>query len=140
MAKKDKTPQGGETEKKHAGGRPPIFAEEDALASRMDSYFAECDEKEKPYTIAGLALHLGMTTQGLREYQEKDKFSCIIKKAKQKVEANVESLLLEGKGSGAIFWLKNHAGYKDIQQTNLADANGEKIDLTVNFVSPPHNG
>ena len=40
MAKKDKTPQGGET-KKHAGGRPSIYSE--ALAIEICSVIAESD-------------------------------------------------------------------------------------------------
>ena len=113
---------------KHAGGRPPKFATPEDMQEGIDAYFAERDDKEKPYTIAGLAYHLDMTTQGLREYQTKDEFSCIIKKAKQKVELSVESLLLEGKGAGAIFWLKNHAGYSDTQKMELSGSDGKPIE------------
>jgi len=70
--------------------------------------------QQRPYTIMGLAMHLDLSRQGLCEYADKGLFSDIVKRAKQKVEMFVEEQLLWSKSAtGAIFWLKNHAGYTD---------------------------
>jgi len=125
----------GKQGQKHPGGRPPKFPTPQDLQAKVDEYFESCwvdkvtevTDKEtgnvtmsnvryqdRPYTIAGLAYHLGMTTQALRNYEAKDEFLCIIKRAKQKVEMNVEEQLIAGKSAtGPIFWLKNHADYRD---------------------------
>jgi hypothetical protein len=124
--------------KKHAGGRPPKYKTAAELQSKIEDYFDSCwiekitqvtdiDGKitesnvryqEKPYTIAGLASYLGFTSrQSLLNYDINIKFLDIIKRAKFKIEANVEEYLLEGKNAaGPIFWLKNHADYKDKQE------------------------
>lgn len=107
--------------KKHAGGRPPKYTTPEEMQSVIDEYFASCwvDRplvgltQMRPYTIAGLALALDLTRQGLCEYSDKDEFSDVVKKAKLKVEMNVEETLLEKGHSGSIFWLKNHASYTD---------------------------
>lgn len=106
---------------KHAGGRPPKYTTPEEMQSVIDEYFASCWVKRplvgltqiRPYTIAGLALALDLTRQGLCEYSDKDEFSDVVKKAKLKVEMNVEETLLEKGHSGSIFWLKNHAAYTD---------------------------
>jgi hypothetical protein len=138
----------GESEK-HAGGRPPKFATPELLQSAIDEYFESCwvdkvtettdsDGKcvmsevryqQRPYTIAGLAYHLEMTTQALRNYEAKDEFLGIIKRAKQKVEMNIEEQLIAGKSAaGPIFWLKNHAGYADTQKMELSGTDGKPIE------------
>lgn len=144
---------------KHPGGRPPKFKTPQDLQASVDEYFESCwfekvtevEDKEtgkietsvvryqqRPYTIAGLAYHLNMTTQGVREYQGKPEFSCIIKRAKLKIEMNFEENLSGKNPAGSIFWLKNHAGYKEKQEMELTGA--IKHDLTVNFVKPPIDG
>jgi len=143
-----KKQQGQETAK-HAGGRPPKFATPELLQQAIDEYFESCwvdkvtettdkDGKctmsevryqQRPYTIAGLAYHLEMTTQALRNYEAKDEFLCIIKRAKQKVEMNIEEQLIDGKSAaGPIFWLKNHAGYSDTQKVELTGADGKPVE------------
>jgi hypothetical protein len=128
---------------KHPGGRPPIFATAEEMQLKIEEYFDSCwvdkvseatdkDGKctmstvhyqNRPYTIMGLALHLGMGRETLCQYSKDGEFSDIVKRAKQKVEMAVEELLLEKGHSGSIFWLKNHAGYTDkiIQEQTGAD-------------------
>lgn len=133
---------------KHAGGRPPKYKTPQALQEKVDEYFESCwfekitesEDKDtgkietsviryqqRPYTIAGLAYHLDMTTQGVREYQGKDEFSCIIKRAKLKIEMNFEENLSGKNPTGSIFWLKNHAGYKDKTENEITGKDG--VDL-----------
>lgn len=121
---------------KHAGGRPPKFAKPEDMQKAIDDYFESCFQiveikkgegeaqiietkrvQSRPYTVMGLALALNLSRQGLCEYAEKGEFSDIVKRAKQTVELNVEELLIGGKNAtGPIFWLKNHADYKDKQE------------------------
>ena len=68
----------------------------------------------KPYTIVGLAQHLGTTRQTLLDYQERDGFFDTIKNAKVKCEAyTVEQLFQPKIAAGVIFNLKNNYGYTD---------------------------
>lgn len=95
-----------------AGGRPPKYSKTSQMELDIKSYFDKCDKENRPYTIAGLALALDMTTQALRDYQKKEEFLCIIK-AKQRIESSFEERLSAGNATGSIFWLKNHAKYRD---------------------------
>jgi len=128
MTKRKENPQ--------PAGRKPKFEASEDMGQRIQEYFDECDSRGKPYTISGLAYHLDMTTQALRDYQAKPEFLCVIK-AKQKVERSVEERLFTASATGSIFWLKNHAGYKDKTEQDLNHSGEVKIDLTVNFVEPP---
>lgn len=66
------------------------------------------------YTVTGLALALGMTRQGLIDYEGKAKFADTVKQAKQIVEAQNERELYTPKiAAGVIFNLKNNFGWAD---------------------------
>ena len=114
-----------------AGGRPPKYKTPEDMYLVIDAYFENCDSNNKPYTIAGLALALDMSTQALRDYQEKDQFLGIIKKAKQRVENSFEERLTGGSAAGSIFWLKNHAGYKDKQEIEQSGEVIHKIERVI---------
>lgn len=85
------------------------------LQKGIDKYFQECDVKEKPYTMSGLALSLGIDRKTLINYSERDSYSTLIKKAKQKVECQLEENALMGKSNSTftIFNLKNNYGWQD---------------------------
>ena len=96
--------------------RPSKHKTPDDMEELIDEYFAKCKAESRPYTITGLAAALNLTRQGLCEYAAKGQFSDTVKKAKIKVEASVEERLLSGSNAtGAIFWMKNNAGWKDEQ-------------------------
>jgi len=114
-----KKPLAKQPKEKKPNGRPPKFPTVPDIQIKIDEYFDECDAKEKPYTIAGLAYHLDMTRQGLCEYSAKDDFSDIIKSAKLRVERSVEERLFSNSATGCIFWLKNHAGYRDKTENDV---------------------
>ena len=114
------------------GGRPRLYETEEQLALVIGEYFQYCVNKEKRPTISGLALELGMTTQTLRQYEQKDKFSSTIKQAKQIVESNWEERLFSGGCTGAIFWLKNNAkGWHDKTEQELTGKDGEALMPTI---------
>ena len=95
------------------------------LKEKIDAYFSDCDSQKKPYTITGLALALNTNRQTLLRYEneyEDQEIADLIRQAKARCEADVENRLLTGKGSpaGAIFWLKNNAGWKDVVDTHVS--------------------
>ena len=90
------------------------YKTQEQLQDGIDKYFKECDEKDKPYTMSGLALSLGIDRRTLINYGERDLFFTQIKNAKAKVETMLEENLYRlGNNSGIIFNLKNNYGWKD---------------------------
>jgi hypothetical protein len=110
----------------HPGGRPPIFASVEEMEEAIQEYFAECNDPETPMplTVSGLAYALGMSTETLRKYGDKDQFSATVKRAKQRVEMYLECRLDAAAPTGAIFNLKNNFGWKDQQDHTVSG--GEK--------------
>lgn len=91
------------------------YKTQEQLQKGIDKYFAECDKEKKPYTMSGLAYSLDIDRRTLINYGERDLFFTQIKKAKQKVQAQLEENALMGKGNAVftIFNLKNNYGWKD---------------------------
>jgi len=99
------------------------YKTQEQLQKGIDAYFNMCDEKEKPYTMSGLALSLGIDRRTLINYGERDLFFTQIKNAKAKVETMLEENLYRlGNNSGIIFNLKNNYGWTDkIEYNNEAE-------------------
>ena len=90
------------------------YKTKEGLEKAINEYFNKCDKKEKPYTMTGLALSLGIDRATLVRYGDKDLFATLIKNAKAKVEEQLEeSLYRLGNNSGVIFNLKNNYGWRD---------------------------
>lgn len=106
------------------GGRPPLYTNKDELEALVNEYFeseayiGEGDDRRYVPTVSGLAYHLDMTTETLRQYEGKDEFSVTIKKAKQRIEMNLEQNLRGQAVTGTIFNLKNNFGWKDKTETD----------------------
>ena len=88
-------------------GRPLKFETPEILDEKIQSYFKECDDKEIPYTITGLAMALDTDRITLINYEEKPEFINTIKRAKTKIENAYELRLIDKGRSGDIFALKN---------------------------------
>ena len=101
-------------------GRPPLYATPEEMQTVIDAYFAECEAKEEPITVSGLAYALEMTTVSLRNYEVKPEFLSTVKRAKQRVEMALERRLDAASPTGAIFNLKNNFGWKDQQDHTLS--------------------
>ena len=102
------------------------YKTQEQLQEGIDKYFKDCDENNKPYTMSGLAYSLDIDRRTLINYAERDLFFTQIKKAKQKVQAQLEENALMGKGNAVftIFNLKNNYGWKDnIEVTNNKELN-----------------
>jgi len=101
-------------------GAPRKFKSPEELQKKIDAYFAECDEKKKPYTISGLALALDTTRRTLLDYQNEPNlaaFSHTITRAKARIETFVEESLFQPKiTQGVAFNLKNNFGWIDKQE------------------------
>ena len=96
------------------GGRPLKFNSAKKMQEAIDNYFDDCDYKEEPQTMSGLANALGMTRQSLVNYAKRDKFFDTLKKAKSIVEEDQEKRLIMGRNvTGVIFNLKNNFGWRD---------------------------
>jgi hypothetical protein len=119
----------------YRNGRPPIFVDPQEMQTAVDAYFDSCYQDKlvttitpdghttiesvryqfKSFTMAGLAMYLGMTTTTLREYAKKDddRLSAIVISGRQRIEEFCEQQLHEGKNAGTIFNLMQcNFGYR----------------------------
>lgn len=104
--------------------RPATWTDPKAFENKVDEYFKNMPEGERP-TWTGLALYLGFESrQSLQDYKEKEEFSYPIKKALMRIEANYEQNLFSRNPAGSIFALKNF-GWKDKQE--VEQSGGLKI-------------
>lgn len=117
-------------------GRPLKFQTVKELQAAIDEYFEYCDNRinkvysaksdgviefidPAPYTMSGLARHIGLSRQALIDYTNRDEFLDTIKAAREKVHEDVETRLMEKQATGAIFNLKNNFGWKDQTQQDI---------------------
>jgi hypothetical protein len=107
-----------------------MYSDPEELQKLIDDYFANCEERGKPYTMGGLALHLGMDRNTLLAYSKRDQFASTIKAARDTVNAYLEERLLAGGGNvaGPIFALKNNAGWVDRQE--VREENDTRLTIT----------
>ena len=100
-----------QNEPKRAGVKP-FYTDPLLMDTNCDSYFTKCDKDDIPYTVVGLALHLGFNdSDSLLDYAAKQAFNGTIKKAKSRIEEQRNINLVSGKNSntiGIIFDLKNN--------------------------------
>ncbi len=122
-------------------GRPRKFKSPRQVVQLINTYFKECDDKEKKYTVTGLARALGITRETLLRYEDTAEFTNPIKAAKTRIEEQVEEMLLSGKSpAGPIFWLKNF-GWTDKQELDINDISHltreQLLDKLRNYVDAP---
>lgn len=98
---------------KNREGRPSSFTDPIELEKKIDGYFDNCDNLERPYTLSGLAVHLGTCRKTLYNYEQKDEFLPAIKRAKARIEAYLEEKLFGNNVTGVIFNLKNNYDWTD---------------------------
>lgn len=106
-------------------GRPKKFSSIEELEKAIEAYFEKCDNGMRsglpfpiPYTLEGLAAALEIDRRSLQNYSKEDgyeEFFPTIKKAKQRILANLTERGLVGDSNPAItiFNLKNNYGYVD---------------------------
>lgn len=109
----------------HFRGSQPHEAYRTAQIMRkgINEYFADCDANDKPYTLPGLSLHLGLRTRVLLDYQYGDDypvFQRVIDYALQRIEAYAAEKLfaLKGNTKGIEFLMQNTANYATQSKVN----------------------
>ena len=116
-------------------GRPKLFNDVKEVEEKINAYFNYCEEKEKPYTMSGLAYYLGISRQTLVNYSNQDQFFDTIKKARDRVQMQLEENALSNKANPTftIFNLKNNFDWKD---SNEVKTNVEitKVDELLNEI------
>lgn len=101
------------------------------LEARIDAYFEECERKQVPPTVTGLALFLGLRSrQALLNYQGRKPFNDAITRAKSRCEAYVEGRLFDRDGvNGAKFSLTNNfKGWSEKPDKPAADGGVTIVD------------
>lgn len=117
--------------KPHNSSLAAIFPSAKALEQACKNYFDACDSEiikkvisksgkeleiyTRPYTLSGLALHLGLGRTQLVKYSFHDVYGDVILWARTKCENYVEEGMLVGRLNvlAAMFNLKNNYGWKD---------------------------
>ena len=111
------------------------YKSEEELSKGIEEYFENCDKREKPYTMSGLAVWLGIDRTTLINYGKKDKYSTLIKKAKERVQAQIEENAIDGtfNTTFAIFSLKANYKWDDGNkvQVNVNHPKTEKVEDVV---------
>lgn len=115
-------------------GNPRKYKNVEELQKGIDAYFEECDAKGEPYTVTGLALALDIDRSTLLRYEKEfeEDYRVTVKKAKTKVENNIEKFSMMGKYNPtmSIFNLKNNFGWKDKYETDQT-IKAEVVELTL---------
>lgn len=119
-------------DEKNSVGRPLIFKTPEELQAKINEYFVN----EPKWTLAGLALSLGIDRKTLYNYKDRDEFFHIVKKAVETVESRYEErLIYDNSPTGVIFALKN-MGWTDKSEMDVT-SKGEQIN-GFNYI-PPSN-
>ena len=103
------------------------------MQDKIDSYFKECDDNKKPYSIEGLTLYLGFAaTESLLNYEKTEGYEgcfSIIRKAKLKIQQQRVEWGASDKGNPSfIRWIlinnsKEYKAEKQIIETRNIDMN-----------------
>ena len=99
------------------------YKDKDELAKLIDKYFKDCDKDKRPYTMSGLAYALDIDRRTLLNYGENELFFPLVKRAKERIQAQLEENALMGKGNPVftIFNLKNNYGWRDQQEVKMTN-------------------
>ena len=112
--------------KESKAGRPKKFQNIDEFREKINEYFDRCDERDRPYTVTGLAYHLDtnrtllLNIEHMGHYGED--FAYEIAKAKMRCELWLEENLLTRNSNvvGSIFALKNNFGWRDKTEQEIS--------------------
>jgi len=106
------------------------------LNRAIRSYFKDCDERNAPYTMAGLALWLGFASRAsVADYcGRSDELGALMNSAKLRIEQQRSEQLITAEGAapvGKMFDLKCNFGWQEPpqkQEINNPDGNmGQKV-------------
>lgn len=117
-------------------GNPRRWRSAKALQKAVDDYFADCEERGRVPSVAGLALDLGfMSRQALYRYTDRenennsDDYVTIITRAKLRIEEeNIQLAYNRDASAGARFVLQNGFNYSEKQDIGL-NSNKIRVEL-----------
>ena len=111
-------------------GQPKKYPTPEELASKGLEYFEWVAETKQKITFAGLRLYVNFSRQDWSRYKNEYPDYCdTMNHIEQLLEAEWEGKLgWAGSTQGAIFWLKNKAGWKD-----ESDVNQNVTNITAQF-------
>ena len=134
---------------KGKGGRKRTFESPEALAKAVKGYFNSCwrpkvnadgrlvyadgklvFEQFRPYTMSGLALYLGISSETLRKYGKDEDLADIVLTARQHVEMYTEEQLMQGIATAKVSlehnfgWNKAESGFGEEIKIVLEKAEG----------------
>ena len=121
------------------GGRPIAFNSPEEMQEKIDAYFAECKEEDRPLTMSGLAYALDVDRKTIVNYEKKHKYFRTVQRARQRVELYSEEQLFRNQGTvnGVKFSLTNNFGWEDKQTKNHT---GDVPKFNVTFNTPENDG
>ena len=102
-------------------GRPKKYNTPEEMQVVIENYFKDCEIREDPLTIEGLADALDLDRKSIINYSKDDRFFHTIKKAKEKINNNFAMRALRGDYNPtiSIFLMKNNFGYVDKQEQEV---------------------
>ena len=104
-----------------AWNHSPRIIESPAEMERLVAeYVTKCHDEEKPLTLTGMILHLGLSSRRVfDDYGDRPEFAHSVKRAKLLIENGYElDLRRTGNPAGSIFALKN-MGWSDRQEFEI---------------------
>lgn len=100
-------------------GRPLRFQSVEEISEKIDNYFKEMEEKNRPLTMGGLAFYLEVDRGTLINYGKREEFFDTISRARQRIQLFAEeSLYDKEKFKGAQFSLINNHGFSNKLEVN----------------------
>lgn len=135
MAQEGRDENGRFTEKnlwsvmKKRVGQPKKAKSPELLSLKALEFFEWCEGTKNKITFAGLRLWVDFSRENWREYKQYPEYVDVMNHIEQLLEAEWEGKLgWAGSTQGAIFWLKNKAGWKD-----ESDVNQNVTNITAQF-------
>ena len=132
----------------HGGGKPKSFESPEQFQRLNDEYFDFCDSQketftdskgqiktlQKPYTMSGLCVFLGITRETWSQYAKNPDYANIAASSKSKIENYCEENTMLGKLNPifSIFSLKNNFGWVDKMEINNTKSNEQLTQDDVN--------
>lgn len=111
-----------------------MYKNPEDLAYKIKEYFGSLrieGHDDVPATITGLAFYLGFESrQSFYDYEKKEDFSYIIRRARLMVECEYEKKLSGNSPTGSIFALKN-MGWSDRQEIAHSGLPDPAITVTI---------
>ena len=108
------------------------YDSEEELSKGIEAYFEDCDKRKKPYTMSGLAYSLGIHRNTLVNYGKNDLYCDLIKKAKERVQMQLEENGLDGTANPTFTIFNLKANYKwddgNKMQVNINKPKVEKVE------------